>query len=138
MNPSIRPALAVVAAVLAFAAAPALAGKTLDAVKQRGSVKCGVTNGVSGFSAPDTQGNWSGLDVDTCRAIAAAVLGDEELRRHQKDDGDEGDDGDREMNDGAGGAGDHEEATTRGRAPSAYSSSASYASRAAYAAAFSR
>jgi len=35
-----------------------------------------VTNGVAGFSAPDTQGNWSGLDVDTCRAIAAAVLGD--------------------------------------------------------------
>lgn len=65
------------AATLAVAAAaPAFAGKTLDAVKQRGTVKCGVTNGVAGFSAPDTQGNWSGLDVDTCRAIAAAVLGD--------------------------------------------------------------
>ena len=76
MNQRIRPALAAVAAALAFVAAPAFAGKTLDAVKQRGSVKCGVTNGVAGFSAPDTQGNWSGLDVDTCRAIAAAVLGD--------------------------------------------------------------
>ena len=64
------------AATTVLAAAPALAGKTLDAVKQRGSVKCGVTNGVAGFSAPDTQGQWSGLDVDTCRAIAAAVLGD--------------------------------------------------------------
>jgi general L-amino acid transport system substrate-binding protein len=53
---------------LGLAAAPAHAGKTLDAVKARGSVKCGVTNGVAGFSAPDTQGNWSGLDVDTCRA----------------------------------------------------------------------
>ncbi|MBO9515699.1 MAG: amino acid ABC transporter substrate-binding protein, partial [Variovorax sp.] len=77
MNRAFRPVLAsLAAAVLAFAVAPALAGKTLDAVKQRGSVKCGVTNGVAGFSAPDTQGNWSGLDVDTCRAVAAAVLGD--------------------------------------------------------------
>ncbi len=62
--------------LLAGAAAPALAGKTLDAVRQRGSVKCGVTNGVAGFSAPDSKGEWSGLDVDTCRAIAAALLGD--------------------------------------------------------------
>jgi general L-amino acid transport system substrate-binding protein len=71
-----RPVLGAMALALSFAAAPALAGKTLDAIKQRGSLKCGVTNGVAGFSAPDTQGRWSGLDVDTCRAIAAAVLGD--------------------------------------------------------------
>ncbi len=77
MTPCFRPAFAAMTAALALAAAaPAFAGKTLDAVKQRGTVKCGVTNGVAGFSAPDTQGNWSGLDVDTCRAIAAAVLGD--------------------------------------------------------------
>ena len=77
MTSRFRPASAAMAATLALAAAaPAFAGKTLDAVKQRGTVKCGVTNGVAGFSAPDTQGNWSGLDVDTCRAIAAAVLGD--------------------------------------------------------------
>ena len=77
MTSRFRPAFAAMAATLALAAAaPAFAGKTLDAVKQRGTVKCGVTNGVAGFSAPDTQGNWSGLDVDTCRAIAAAVLGD--------------------------------------------------------------
>jgi general L-amino acid transport system substrate-binding protein len=77
MTHRFRPAFAAAAATLALvAAAPAFAGKTLDAVKQRGTVKCGVTNGVAGFSAPDTQGNWSGLDVDTCRAIAAAVLGD--------------------------------------------------------------
>jgi general L-amino acid transport system substrate-binding protein len=67
---------AVCAAAATLCAAPAIAGKTLDAVKQRGTVKCGVTNGVAGFSAPDTQGQWSGLDVDICRAIAAAVLGD--------------------------------------------------------------
>jgi general L-amino acid transport system substrate-binding protein len=77
MNKRFRPALLAAASLVALAAAaPAFAGKTLDAVKQRGTVKCGVTNGVAGFSAPDTQGNWSGLDVDTCRAIAAAVLGD--------------------------------------------------------------
>ena len=77
MTPSFRPAFAAIAATVALTVAtPAFAGKTLDAVKQRGTVKCGVTNGVAGFSAPDTQGNWSGLDVDTCRAIAAAVLGD--------------------------------------------------------------
>jgi general L-amino acid transport system substrate-binding protein len=68
-------ALAVACAAV-MAALPARAGKTLDAVRQRGSVNCGVTTGVAGFSAPDSQGNWSGLDVDTCRAIAAAVLGD--------------------------------------------------------------
>lgn len=66
----------VVACLGLMAAAPARAGTTLDAVKKRGSVKCGVTNGVAGFSAPDAKGQWSGLDVDTCRAIAAAVLGD--------------------------------------------------------------
>jgi general L-amino acid transport system substrate-binding protein len=76
MSMAFRPLLACMAAVLACAAAPAWAGKTLDAVKQRGSVKCGVTHGVAGFSAPDTQGRWSGLDVDSCRAVAAAVLGD--------------------------------------------------------------
>jgi general L-amino acid transport system substrate-binding protein len=70
----------VAAAALAAAtlATPALAGKTLDAVKQRGTVKCGVTTGLAGFSAPDSKGHWTGLDADTCRAIAAAVLGDGE------------------------------------------------------------
>jgi general L-amino acid transport system substrate-binding protein len=68
-------ALAAICLTLA-AAAPAHAGATLDAVKKRDAVKCGVTSGVAGFSAPDTQGRWTGLDVDTCRAIAAAVLGD--------------------------------------------------------------
>lgn len=52
------------------------AGKTLDAVRQRGHVLCGVSTGVAGFSAPDAQGNWTGLDVDICRALGAAVLGD--------------------------------------------------------------
>jgi general L-amino acid transport system substrate-binding protein len=66
---------ALVAAGLA-AALPAEAGKTLDAVKQRGQLVCGVNTGLAGFSAADSQGNWTGLDVDVCRAIAAAILGD--------------------------------------------------------------
>ena len=57
-------------------AAPAHAGKTLDAIKARGQLVCGVNTGLAGFSAADSQGNWSGIDVDVCRAIAAAVLGD--------------------------------------------------------------
>ncbi len=56
--------------------APAHAGKTLDAIKQRGQVVCGVNTGLAGFSAADSSGNWSGLDVDMCKAIAAATLGD--------------------------------------------------------------
>jgi len=50
--------------------------KTLDTVKQRGVLICGVTQGIPGFSNPDDQGNWTGLDVDMCRAVAAAVFND--------------------------------------------------------------
>jgi general L-amino acid transport system substrate-binding protein len=63
-------------AAATLAASPAHAGKTLDAIKARGSVICGVNTGLAGFSAADSQGNWTGLDVDICRAVAAAVLGD--------------------------------------------------------------
>jgi general L-amino acid transport system substrate-binding protein len=63
-------------AVLGLAAVPAQAGKTVDAIKARGQLICGVNTGLAGFSAADSQGNWSGLDVDVCKAIAAAMLGD--------------------------------------------------------------
>ena len=53
---------------------PAHAGKTLDTMKQRGVLTCGVNVGVAGFSAADSQGNWTGLDADVCKALAAAVL----------------------------------------------------------------
>lgn len=56
--------------------APASAGPTLDGVKARGQLACGVNAGVAGFSAPDTRGEYQGLDADFCRAIAAATLGD--------------------------------------------------------------
>jgi general L-amino acid transport system substrate-binding protein len=61
---------------LALAATQSLAGATFDAVKARGEVVCGVNTSVYGFSAPDDKGRWQGLDVDICRAVAAAVLGD--------------------------------------------------------------
>src|SRR5215467_3293679 len=64
-----------VAGILAAGTALAQAA-TLDTVKQRGSLVCGVSTGFAGFSAPDSQGNFRGLDADYCRAIAAAVLGD--------------------------------------------------------------
>jgi general L-amino acid transport system substrate-binding protein len=54
----------------------AAAAGTLDTVKQRGMLVCGVSAGFAGFSAPDSQGNYKGLDVDYCRALAAAVFGD--------------------------------------------------------------
>jgi len=72
----IRTLAAATAALLATLAAPAHAGKTLDAIKAKGQLACGVSTGVIGFSAADSQGQWRGLDVDVCRAIAAAVLGD--------------------------------------------------------------
>lgn len=52
------------------------AGATLEAVKDKGFVQCGVNTGLPGFSNADDLGNWAGLDVDLCRAVAAAVLGD--------------------------------------------------------------
>ncbi len=63
-------------AVLLGAGMPLAQADTLSVVKERGAVQCGVTTGFAGFSAPDTQGDWKGLDVDMCRAVAAAVLGD--------------------------------------------------------------
>ena len=58
-------------------ATAAVAGaQTLDKVKKQGTLSCGVNVGLAGFSAPDDKGNWTGLDVDYCRAVAAAVLGD--------------------------------------------------------------
>lgn len=69
-------ALGGLAVVAAFAARPAAAGETFDAVKARGHVICGVNAGVAGFSAPDARGNYQGLDAEYCRAIAAAMFGD--------------------------------------------------------------
>lgn len=55
---------------------------TLDAVKAKGYVQCGVTGGVPGFSAPDANNNWSGLEVDYCRALAAAIFNNADAVRY--------------------------------------------------------
>ncbi|EPX86908.1 amino acid ABC transporter substrate-binding protein [Salipiger mucosus] len=57
-------------------AAGAAGAATLDDVKARGTLNCGVTTGLAGFAAPDANGVWQGFDVGVCRAVAAAVLGD--------------------------------------------------------------
>ena len=49
---------------------------TLDDVQKKGYLQCGVSQGLPGFSNPDAAGNWTGLDVDICRAVAAAIFGD--------------------------------------------------------------
>ena len=72
MRKSVR--LITAAAAAAFVASAAQAG-TVDDVKRKGHVQCGVSQGVPGFSNPDQKGNWTGIDVDVCRAVAAAVLG---------------------------------------------------------------
>ena len=69
-------------AATALLAAPALlplsasAGPTIDAIKAKGALRCGVNTGLLGFSAPDSTGQWNGLDADFCRAVAAVILGD--------------------------------------------------------------
>ncbi len=63
--------------LLAVLATPAFAQQsTLDSVRSKGFVQCGVNTGLAGFSQPDSKGVWKGIDVDLCRAVAAAVFGD--------------------------------------------------------------
>ncbi len=72
-----RSLLATVIALFAvFPSGHALAGKDLDAIKARGTLICGVMEGTAGFAMPDSQGKWTGLDVDVCRAVAASIFGD--------------------------------------------------------------
>ncbi|MGO4677031.1 amino acid ABC transporter substrate-binding protein [Bosea sp. 2YAB26] len=61
---------------LLLAGTAAHAEGTLDRIKQRGQLICGTSTGIAGFSMADAQGSWSGLDVDICRALAAAIFDD--------------------------------------------------------------
>jgi general L-amino acid transport system substrate-binding protein len=63
-------------AVAAGFASQAATAETLKTVKDRGQLSCGVSTGLPGFSNPDDKGNWTGLDVDICRALAAAIFND--------------------------------------------------------------
>lgn len=74
--PSLRFPVVGVLALAAVLALPVHAGKTLESILSRGHVVCGVHTVLSGFSAADASGRWVGMDVDVCRALAAAVLGD--------------------------------------------------------------
>ena len=65
-----------IAVGVALGLTAAASAATLDDVKAKGFIQCGVSQGLPGFSNPDSAGNWSGLDVDLCRAMAAAVFGD--------------------------------------------------------------
>ena len=69
-----RVSLVLTLAVAAGLSAQAASAQTLKTVKDRGMLSCGVGQGLPGFSAPDDKGNWTGLDVDVCRAVAAAVF----------------------------------------------------------------
>jgi general L-amino acid transport system substrate-binding protein len=72
-------ALAASLAVPAFAQAPAPAAgaaSTMDAIRARGTLICGVNTGLAGFAQPDSQGVWRGFDVDYCRAVAIALFND--------------------------------------------------------------
>jgi general L-amino acid transport system substrate-binding protein len=68
--------LAVAGVVLTAGFAAAAQATTLETVKQRGKLLCGVTTGLAGFGAPNDQGQWSGLDIDLCKGVATAVFGD--------------------------------------------------------------
>ncbi|RTZ45788.1 amino acid ABC transporter substrate-binding protein [Candidimonas sp. SYP-B2681] len=67
---------AALGASLFFIAATAQAGETLDAVKKKGFVQCGMHTGLPGFSIANSKGEWTGLDVDLCKAVAAMMFGD--------------------------------------------------------------
>jgi general L-amino acid transport system substrate-binding protein len=71
-----RVSLVVTLALAAGLSAQAASAQTLKTVKDRGMLSCGVSQGLPGFSSPDDKGNWTGLDVDICRAIAAAIFND--------------------------------------------------------------
>ena len=71
-----RTTLGALFAAAALSSLPAHAGKTIDAIKARGQLVCGVNPSLPGFAAADSQGNWTGLDVDVCKAVAATLLSD--------------------------------------------------------------
>jgi general L-amino acid transport system substrate-binding protein len=68
--------IAFAAGLVAGLAAQPASAQTLKTIKDRGMLSCGVSQGLPGFSSPDDKGNWTGLDVDVCRAIAAAIFDD--------------------------------------------------------------
>ncbi|MPZ56911.1 MAG: transporter substrate-binding domain-containing protein [Rhizobiales bacterium] len=71
-----RVTLVVALAAMSTFVAGSVTAQTLKTVRDRGALTCGVSQGLPGFSTPDDRGNWTGFDVDFCRAIAAAIFND--------------------------------------------------------------
>ena len=71
--------LTILSAIISLFTVSAATAGTLDTVKSQGFFNCGVSQGVPGFSNPDSDGNWSGIDVDVCRAVSAAIFGSPDL-----------------------------------------------------------
>ena len=67
--------LTILSAIISLFTVSAATAGTLDTVKGQGFFNCGVSQGVPGFSNPDSDGNWSGIDVDVCRAVSSAIFG---------------------------------------------------------------
>ncbi len=76
LGPALRRALRAAVAAIALVSAGAASAQTLATVKARGALLCGVNEGLPGFSAVDERGQWSGFDVDFCRALSAAIFND--------------------------------------------------------------
>lgn len=72
----LKKAVCIGLAVLVLGAGPAWAGPVLDRVQSRKMLRCGVSEGIPGFSMPGADGRWTGMDADFCRAVGAVVLGD--------------------------------------------------------------
>ena len=68
--------VSIVLAATLVAPTAAHAGSNLDAIKSKGALRCAVNSGLQGFSAPDSKGEWTGIDAEYCKALAAAILGD--------------------------------------------------------------
>jgi general L-amino acid transport system substrate-binding protein len=75
-NAVMKPFATMLAAAAVLGLSASASAQILNTVKQRGVLICGVSQGLPGFSNPDDRGNWTGLDVDLCRAMAAAIFND--------------------------------------------------------------
>jgi general L-amino acid transport system substrate-binding protein len=76
MKQALRAGVAAAIVLIAGSGAAFAQAKTLEQIKTRGILNCGVNAGLAGFGQPDDKGEWSGLNADFCRAIAAAIFGD--------------------------------------------------------------
>ena len=74
--------ITILSVICSLAMVPSAFAGTLDTVKGQGFFNCGVSQGVPGFSNPDSNGNWSGIDVDVCRAVSAAVFGNPDMVKY--------------------------------------------------------